>query len=537
MAASDLKDFGNNIGLLYATDDPGTTFYITGVDNNAVGVNLIKTDALNRASVGYAVSSQGAYEFTAIAANDTVLTFKINGVDQFDPLSPVAVLLGDLTGAATLLAAAINVYTPPSGANYTAYVVGAKVYCIAAPSFGSTLNGDIVLLTQSLGNISGTTTNVENGADGSEDISAINGRRYWMNADISAVTGSIVGAVEITPYVVMKGVQAQTAQESHTIATSSITLGDRRDRLTVVDLGAGGATNLDTILGEPAIHDILVLKNTSAFTITPRDLSLSSGNIVLSPTSFAMVDDNYFLTLMYVNDATDGLVWKELWRTPQTVGANSITQTELALLSVGTPELQALAVTAAKIAANTITQGQMAPLSIGTLELIAASVTQAKLGLLSVGTPQLILLSVDSTILAPDAVITSKILDGNVTVLKLETSLQTEVIVVPVSFEEAAVMGLMKVTLPYDCTVVQIDAAVVKVIIAGDDATIIPKDHGGAVMTAGQIDLTAAAPTGNIFSSTPTGNNTFLAGEVLSLETSKVTPGGIALVSVEILRT
>ena len=97
-------------------------------------------------------------------------------------------------------------------------------------------------------------------------------------------------------------------------------------------------------------------------------------------------------------------------------------------------------------------------------------------------------------------------------------------------------MGLIKVTMPYACTVNSIDAAVTKLIAAGDDAVIIPKNHAGTAMTAGQIGLTGAAPLGNIFDSTPTNNNTFAAGEVLSLETSKTTVGGKALVSVAVTR-
>ena len=144
--------------------------------------------------------------------------------------------------------------------------------------------------------------------------------------------------------------------------------------------------------------------------------------------------------------------------------------------------------------------------------------------------------AVEANELNADAVITSKILDANVTVAKLETSLTYELIVTDVSFEEAGVMGLMKFTIPYDCVVTKIDAAVVKLIEPTNDATIIPKNNSGAVMTAGQIDLTAASPTGNIFSSTPSGNNTFTAGQVMSLETSKVTVGGIAKVSVRLTR-
>ena len=42
-------------------------------------------------------------------------------------------------------------------------------------------------------------------------------------------------------------------------------------------------------------------------------------------------------------------------------------------------------------------------------------------------------------------------------------------------------------------------------------------------MTGGQIDITTALALGNIVSVTPTANNTFTAGEQMTLETSKTT--------------
>lgn len=537
MAASDLYQFGNNLGLLYITKNDGTTFINTGTTNSANGVQTIKEHALTRSAVPYAIGAVGSYQFTVIGGADTIINLTINGIDQFDVLSPVAVVLGDLTGAASDLADAINAYTAASGANYSAYAIGGTCYFQAPPSYGSSVNGDVVLLVQTIGNITGTATNIAGGSDGGEVYSGINGARYWMYANAAAVVGNLGSAVEITEYVVKRGTEAQVPSQAQTIASSSVTGLTRYAAISVLDLGAGGAVNLDVITGEPALNDILILKNTSAFTITVRDQSLSSGNIILSPTSFAMVNDNYIISLMYINDPTDGLVWKEIWRVPLTVAANSITQTELALLSVGTPELIDLSVTAAKIAANTITQGEMAALSIGTPELIAASVTQAKLALLSVGTPQLILLSVDSTILAANSVITAKILDDNVTIPKMEDDANRFMFHCPLSFELATEVGQMKVELPVACTVEKISGSVIKLIEATDDATMIPKNNAGVVMTAGQIDFTAAAPIGNVFTSTPTGNNTFLANEIMIFETSKITYGGIAWCTVHAIKT
>jgi hypothetical protein len=59
--------------------------------------------------------------------------------------------------------------------------------------------------------------------------------------------------------------------------------------------------------------------------------------------------------------------------------ADSITAGQIAAAAIGTDELAATSVTAAKIAANTITAGEIAASAIGTEELAATSVTAAKL--------------------------------------------------------------------------------------------------------------------------------------------------------------
>jgi hypothetical protein len=86
-----------------------------------------------------------------------------------------------------------------------------------------------------------------------------------------------------------------------------------------------------------------------------------------------------------------------------------ITQAQLSTDSVGTTNIQSLAVTAAKIALATITESQLATLSVGTPELIANSVTQPKIASGAVGLTQL----------EDGSVTTAKIRDLNVTTAKL----------------------------------------------------------------------------------------------------------------------
>ena len=122
------------------------------------------------------------------------------------------------------------------------------------------------------------------------------------------------------------------------------------------------------------------------------------------------------------------------------------------------------------------------------------------------------------------AVTTAKIDDGAVTPTKLSASARKSMVAIPVSFETAGEIGVVKYTMCFDCTVDGIEATVTKP-AATDTATIIFKDHGGSVLTGSQVDITTGLVLGNIVSTTPTANNTFSAGEQITFETSKPNPG------------
>lgn len=531
---SKLKDLGNNSGLLYATDKSGLVFLINGTKNNDAGAEAIKRDALTRAGEGYPISAQGAVEFSVVGANDSITDFTINGVSQFNTVGGfIPITLGMESDAAQDLVDAVNSYIPPSGANYTGFAIGGKAYFNAPSDFGSTLNGDVLAIVVGLpASQTIVLTDVDGGSDGDEVISEVNGRRYFINSDSAAVPGDLTGATEITDEIVMRGSQNAVATLSQTIASASVTNLDRYSNISVLELGAGGATDLDVIKGDFAIHDIIIIKNTSAFTITVNDLSINSGNLKLSPTTFAQINDDYLMLLMYIDDPIDGLVFKELFRTPQGVAVDSITDVELAPLSVGTPELKALSVTAAQIALTTITQAQMALLSIGTPELIDGSVTNPKIGALAVDTAELALLAVDTAQLKDDAITTAKILDSNVTLEKLEADLQKGFFTMSISWDSTTEIGQIKAKIPFDLTVDEILVSVADTIEATDDATFIPKNNAGTAMTDGTVDVPSGTVIGNDFTSTPTANNTFVAGEKMIFETLKGTPGGRAEVTV-----
>ena len=111
----------------------------------------------------------------------------------------------------------------------------------------------------------------------------------------------------------------------------------------------------------------------------------------------------------------------------------------------------------------------------------------------------------------------------------------SDVITLDVSFESGEV-GDFKVKLPYACTVTEIYAYAYKAIAGTDNGTIVPKDNGGTTMTGGTITFTASDARGTAYTSTPSSNNAFSAGQLLTLTTAKTTAGGKALVSVKVTR-
>jgi hypothetical protein len=126
--------------------------------------------------------------------------------------------------------------------------------------------------------------------------------------------------------------------------------------------------------------------------------------------------------------------------------------------------------------------------------------------------------------IANDAISTVKVADGAITPVKMSAGARKSSIAIPVSFETAGEIGVVKYTMCFDCTVDAIHATVTKA-AATDTATAIFKNHGGTVLTGSQVDITTGLVLGNIVSTTPTANNTFTAGEQITIETSKTTPG------------
>jgi hypothetical protein len=204
---------------------------------------------------------------------------------------------------------------------------------------------------------------------------------------------------------------------------------------------------------------------------------------------------------------------------------------------VAADRLAASSVTTAKIADNSVELAKMYELATGSVIFGNASnrptalsvadstivVGDSSTGLVSVAVSgDATLAKTGALTIASNAVTTAKILDANVTPAKLSASSNKGQFAVQLEFDEAAKIGVIKYQICSTCTIDGIYATVNRV-PAIDTATVIPKNHGMVAMTGGQIDITTALALGNIISVTPTANNTFTAGEQMTLETSKTT--------------
>lgn len=128
--------------------------------------------------------------------------------------------------------------------------------------------------------------------------------------------------------------------------------------------------------------------------------------------------------------------------------------------------------------------------------------------------------------IAANAITTGKILAANVTLAKLEAILLVDNIVVQHSFE-ANEVGAFKIKMNYACSITDVHVSVSKVCAGADVGLLTLQNNAGTTMTVTTpISVPASSVVGYTISSGVTANNTFTAGQELTLTTSKTTAGG-----------
>lgn len=105
-----------------------------------------------------------------------------------------------------------------------------------------------------------------------------------------------------------------------------------------------------------------------------------------------------------------------------------------------------------------------------------------------------------------------------------------------VSFESGET-GDFKILMGFPGTLTNMYAYATKAIAGTDNGTIVPKNNAGTTMATGTITFTAGDTRGTAYTATPSTNNTFVAGDILTFTTAKTTAGGKVHLSLKFTRT
>lgn len=567
-----IDSLGNGIGYIYVTDTTNTNDIKYNILNDTLGARAVKMYGLQAANVGANLVATGTVTIDTITGAGNFTKLDINGVGQIT--SSIA-----YTGVTTTselaaeIATAVNATTPTSGVNYTAIAISNVVYLFAPQTSGDSVNGHTVVVSFSA-NATGSVTDIDGGtASYTNEYNDSFGYRFFIDASSSAIEGKKSG-IEITQFLCTRGFEGGLPIINATISSGAITV-ERQAAIqfVIVDTeGAAGTDNLDNI--NPvnfATGDIIHLLGANASRVTTVT---NSGNIV---TQGAVNFD----TGNYANMITltkSGSSWYEISKSTTAVPTAAEFRTAnfpfLTSTAYGSTGLTPADNTTVTLTANSSTQRQVvsgsATLSTGNY-VITISTTGAKKGdwfliqydaQVTVGSYDVII--GDLTLSDADALAGGIIVLGyyegtvwqyshfkdfgsyakvqtadyaadSITVAKVEDNLKYEVIVFPVSFNTGET-AQNKIEMPYSGTVSKMTAYSTSII--GDDSTITPKNNTGTVMGSGTITFSASDPVNTGYTSTPSTNNTFVAGDILEFLTQTSTLGsGTALVSVKITRS
>ena len=577
-----IGDLGAGYGYVYVVRPNGTDI-LSAIENLRANTLQVKMLGVHAMSIGANRKAVGSFTFTvAPSGAGAVTAVNVNGVQQmlasvsYAGATTVSVLASDV-------ATQINSLSAASGTDYTAIAVAGTVYLIAAASGKTTVNGHTVAVTVTTNPPTVTTSNMAGGTDSNDVYDTTVGFRFYLNANYdsngipnqtTADADSLTNAVEITNYVVMHGLQGALNNESVTIASGVISP-TRKALMFVVIVdteGAAATDNLDYItpIADFTDNDIMILRGAA----TARVVTLTSTGNINTNGSFSTGDKDVSIMLQYL----DG-TWYE--RARSGFGAASVTQFRadnfpfLSNTAYGNTAITAADNTTVTLTVNSSTRVQTvtgtASLTTGDYTITFSTTGAVKgdefhiryNGLVTIGSYQVVIGG--RTLTANEALLGGLILNGyydgsawittiyydynqayllatanvgdnQITAAKVEDNLTYDTVIMEVSFETGEV-GDFKFTFNYPCTVTTFYAYATKAIAATDAATITPKNNAGTTLTGSTLTFAASDARGTAVTSTATANNTFIAGDVMTLTAAKTTAGGKATVSFKVTRT
>lgn len=572
--ANGIADLGNNLGWIYTVNSAGTAIAGASERNTPQGARNAKLLAAQSVALSLNKRAYGTITISAVAGSGDVTAVTIDGVNQIS--ANVSYSAGPTADVATAIAAAINSFTPGSGYDYIAVAISNVVYVYAPIEAGATPNTYTITVSNT-GNLTTVQADFNYGSDNTSVFDTATGYRFYLDANYGAAPSEPgefdpATAIEITNYIIPRGLNTAFDNQSKTIASGVITV-TRESAVTVVDVdtqAAAASDDLDSItFGDGADGDIIILRGANS----SRLVTVTTSGNINRTNSFVTADKDAQICLMYL----DGEFW-EFARS----GGNYV-PTAAAFRTALFPLLTSTAYGRTTTAPADNTTTTVTPNSSKKIQRIAGSVTLttgnyvvdivttgaiagdeffiAYYGTVTVGAFDVVIEGVTLTDteallggvilhfvydggwqkvghyydLGTYTVATANIGTGQVTTVKLATELQYEVMTIPVSFE-ANEVGDIKVLMPYACSVTNTYSSVSKTVAATDDGTIVFKNNAGTTMTGATITVAASSAVGTADTGLATANNTFTAGEVMTLTTTKATAGGRCVVSVQLVR-
>ena len=303
MSFTKATKYGTGLGKIYLTTFNNSI--IASYDNDKKGKELANQVILASSPVIGETLALATITYTV--GSGTVTDLTIGGTSIFDTSTPISG--GSLSALAVNTAVAINSYT--STPNYTAQVLGNAVYIFIASGFGSSLNNSTLAATVT-GTLEFTKTNLDGGTSSQDIVDAQTGIKVWINDDVAAQFGTIVGATDISSFVVRKPFNSPADIRSYTIGGGSVNI-DRKGSTTEIQIDTEGALSTDTLTDIIAVGfsngDTLIIRGVNNARLTTIN---TSGNINLANSAnFVTGGNESVIVLQYIN----GDFW-EITRSP-----------------------------------------------------------------------------------------------------------------------------------------------------------------------------------------------------------------------------
>jgi len=319
--AQGIQDIGNGLGLIYVIATDGTTILATQ-PNTIDGVRQVRSLGASSAPISAQRPAIGTVRITSVVGASNLVGVVINAVNQI--AAPVAATVGNTFQTAFDIADAINSFAPLSGPNYTAQASGDTIFIFSPPADGVAVNNSVITVSASNGNITRVVTPLTNGANGSGAFDSVVGLRFGLNANYTnpVLSTTLVGSIDITSHIVVRGMQSGTPLVTGAITSDAISVVNRYSTIQELQVFTQGSTPTD-YLGyinpfEFSPGDTIRLRSGDLAQVTTvvdvsdlTPLSTFQRNIYLCNQASFELASNRCIILTLVYDSTAGLIWVE----------------------------------------------------------------------------------------------------------------------------------------------------------------------------------------------------------------------------------